>query len=229
MLARKSRKNIVWEEESKERICKAAGYIRLSVVKEGQTYDSFATQTAIIENHVAGSDEMVLHKLYIDENVSGATFERKAFQEMLSDIEKGTVNCVIVKDLSRLGRNFLETGYYIEEYFPVHHVRFIAIADEFGTINGMTNNVQHEPMNGIGGLHLLCKHMTITQIHRSRSCLCAGFFCLFCSKIWRFNSSTFVYRQLYCNRKGRPDMAVTKIWKSKRPCAKSRGVCLKSK
>lgn len=149
MLARKSRKNITTEERSKERIYRAAGYIRLSVVKDGQTYDSVATQTAIIENHVADSDEMMLHKLYIDENASGATFERKAFQEMLSDIENGTVNCVIVKDLSRLGRNFLETGYYIEEYFPIHHVRFIAISDEFDTINGMANNMRDEPMNGI--------------------------------------------------------------------------------
>ena len=149
MLARKSRKNVITEERSKERIYRAAGYIRMSVVKEGQTYDSVATQTAIIENYVANNDEMMLHKIYIDENASGSTFERKAFQEMLSDIEKGIVNCVIVKDLSRFGRSFLETGYYIEEYFPIRHVRFIAIADEFDTINGMANNMRHEPMNGI--------------------------------------------------------------------------------
>ena len=76
---------------------------------------------------------MILHKIYVDEKASGTNFERKGFQEMLSDIESGHVNCVIVKDLSRLGRDFLETGYYIEQFFPSKHVRFVSVADEFDT------------------------------------------------------------------------------------------------
>ena len=155
MAARKSRKDITKEKSNRKvQICTVAGYVRLSVVKVGQPYDSTATQTAIIENHVAQSDgEMQLHKIYVDEKASGTTFERKAFQEMLSDIEKGLINCVIVKDLSRLGRNFLESGFYIEQYFPCRGVRFVAIADEFDTINGiripMTNLFNEEYVEDI--------------------------------------------------------------------------------
>ena len=151
MVARKSRKNLMEEHSgSRNSVCMVAGYVRLSVVKEGQPCDSIATQTAIIEDAVAQSrGDMLLHKIYIDEKVSGTTFERKAFQEMLSDIEKGLITCIMVKDLSRLGRDFLETGYYIEQHFPCRGVRFISIADEFDTTDGMTNNKRRESMNGI--------------------------------------------------------------------------------
>ena len=151
MAARKSRKNIAKEKaNSKAQIYMVAGYVRLSVIKDGQPYDSTANQATIIEDYVTQSGgEMLLHKIYVDEKVSGTTFERKAFQEMLSDIDKGLINCVVVKDLSRLGRNFLESGFYIEQYFPRRSVRFVAIADEFDTINGMTNNWRRESMSGI--------------------------------------------------------------------------------
>jgi len=125
MSDRKTRKSIAKEEaNSKAQICMVAGYMRLSVVKKGQPYDSIETQKTIIEQFISQSDgEILLHKMYVDEKVSGTTFERRAFQEMLSDIEKGLINCVIVKDLSRLGRNFLEAGYYIEQYFPHRSIR----------------------------------------------------------------------------------------------------------
>lgn len=151
MVARKSRKNLNTETFiSKEQTYHVAGYVRLSVVKEDQYQDSIATQTAIIQDYIdKNRGEMIFHKMYVDEKVSGTTFERKGFQEMLSDIENGHVNCVIVKDLSRLGRDFLETGYYIEQYFPSKHVRFVSVSDEFDTTNGMKNNKRHESMNGI--------------------------------------------------------------------------------
>ena len=68
-----------------------------------------------------------------DNGLSGTTFRRPAFQQMLSDIEAGHIDCVIVKDLSRLGRNFIDTSYYIEQYFSTHSVRFIAVTDQFDT------------------------------------------------------------------------------------------------
>ncbi len=68
-----------------------------------------------------------------DDGFSGVSFERPAFQKMIGDIESGKINCVITKDLSRLGRNYLETGVYIEVYFPEHHVRYIAINDVVDT------------------------------------------------------------------------------------------------
>lgn len=135
MVARKSRKNLNTESfASKEQTYRVAGHVRLSVVKEGQYQDSIATQNAIIQDYIDKTrGEMILHKIYVDEKASGTNFERKGFQKMLSDIESGHVNCVIVKDLSRLGRDFLETGYYIEQFFPSKHVRFVSVADEFDT------------------------------------------------------------------------------------------------
>ena len=85
MAARKSRKNTVEEKANrKEQICMVAGYVRLSVVKKEQPYDSIETQKTIIEQFITeSSGEMLLHKIYVDEKVSGATFERKAFQGLM--------------------------------------------------------------------------------------------------------------------------------------------------
>ena len=71
---------------------------------------------------------------YIDDGFSGTTFERPAFKRMLQDIERGHIDCVITKDLSRLGRNYAKTGYYTEEYFLEHGVRYIAINDNVDTM-----------------------------------------------------------------------------------------------
>jgi DNA invertase Pin-like site-specific DNA recombinase len=74
-----------------------------------------------------------IREVYIDDGYSGTTFERPAFQRMKIDIEKGRINMVITKDLSRLGRNYAQTGYYMEEYFLEHNVRYIAINDDVDT------------------------------------------------------------------------------------------------
>lgn len=71
--------------------------------------------------------------IYIDDGYSGTNFERPGFQRMCKDIEKGKIDVVVVKDLSRLGRNYIKTGYYTEEFFPNHNVRFIALSDNIDT------------------------------------------------------------------------------------------------
>lgn len=83
--------------------------------------------------YIADKPEFKVYDTYIDNGLSGTTFRRPAFQQMLSDIEAGHIDCVIVKDLSRLGRNFIDTSYYIEQYFSIHNVRFIAVTDQFDT------------------------------------------------------------------------------------------------
>lgn len=75
-------------------------------------------------------------RCYFDDGVSGTTFEREGFQKMISDIEKGEVKTVIVKDLSRLGRDHLQVGYYTEIFFPQNDVRFVAIYDNVDSANG---------------------------------------------------------------------------------------------
>jgi len=76
-----------------------------------------------------------VHDYYVDDGISGTTFERNDFQRMISDVEAGKVNMVITKDLSRLGRDYLKTGYYTEVYFPENEVRYIALNDGVDTLN----------------------------------------------------------------------------------------------
>lgn len=78
----------------------------------------------------------VIYKIYIDEGKSGTNFDRDGFKEMISDIETKKIDCVVVKDLSRLGRNYLDSGYYIEKYFPEHRIRFIAVNDSLDSNDG---------------------------------------------------------------------------------------------
>jgi len=81
------------------------------------------------ENHIGIFD------IYCDDGYSGTNFQRPDFQRMIGDIERGKINCVLTKDLSRLGRNYLETGTYIEIFFPNHGVRYIALNDSVDTLN----------------------------------------------------------------------------------------------
>ena len=82
---------------------------------------------------------MLIGHFYIDANHAGSNFNRPAFKQMLADIDAGYIEYVIVKDLSRLGREFLSTSYYIEEYFPSKKVRFVSVNDHFDTIDGINN------------------------------------------------------------------------------------------
>jgi DNA invertase Pin-like site-specific DNA recombinase len=84
---------------------------------------------------------MVLREVYIDNGTTGQTFEREGFQNMLSDMESGKIDCCVSKDLSRLGRNAIDTGYYIEKYFPTHGIRYIAINDNYDSADGMNGGI----------------------------------------------------------------------------------------
>ena len=72
---------------------------------------------------------------FIDNGHTGTNFERPAVQELLTMVQAGKINCIIVKDLSRFGRNSIETGYFIERVFPLYHTRFISVSDDFDTAN----------------------------------------------------------------------------------------------
>lgn len=111
----------------------AALYIRLSVEDTNTASVSIETQRMMMEDFIDQHPEIVGYELYIDNGLTGRHFDRPAFQAMLNDIELGRVNCVITKDLSRLGRNCIDTGYYIEKYFLMRGVRYIAINESFDT------------------------------------------------------------------------------------------------
>jgi DNA invertase Pin-like site-specific DNA recombinase len=84
---------------------------------------------------------MELREIYIDNGLSGQSFERPAFMQMISDMESGKINCCVVKDLSRLGRNAIDTSYYIEMFFPARGIRFLAVNDGFDSNNLRTGGI----------------------------------------------------------------------------------------
>lgn len=116
----------------KEKI--TALYCRISREDELNTVSSsIETQKAYLKRY-ANQQRMSNTKYYIDDGYSGTNFERPGFTELQNDIENNQVEIVITKDLSRLGRDYLITGYYIENYFPTNNVRYIAIDDQFDTL-----------------------------------------------------------------------------------------------
>lgn len=136
-MARKSRKNVetVAILEPKRVFYNAAAYTRLSSDDKIKPGDSLKNQYDIIENFVAAAPDIRIVETYTDNSATGTNFDRPAFQRMLSDAQSGRINCIIVKDLSRFGRNAIDAGYYIEKYLPALGVRFIAVTDSFDSNN----------------------------------------------------------------------------------------------
>lgn len=119
---------------------KVAIYIRLSREDgDKQESESIGNQRDIIMRYIKENNLQFIDE-YVDDGVSGTTFERSGFQRMISDIEQKRINMVITKDLSRLGREYIQTGYYIENYFPEHMVRYVAINDGIDTFSNCTSN-----------------------------------------------------------------------------------------
>lgn len=142
-MARKSRKNVdsAPQQAKSKPILKTGAYIRLSAVDRKQKGDSIETQQAIIAAFIAEHPELELAETYIDNGLSGQSFDRPAFRRMVEDIEDGRIVCCVTKDLSRLGRNAIDAGYYIEQYFPTHGVRFIAITDDYDSAVSQNGNI----------------------------------------------------------------------------------------
>lgn len=109
-------------------------YCRLSL-DDGSIGDSgsITTQRMMLEKYCRDNN-FVIKEVYVDDGYSGLNFDRPAFKRLISDIESGKINMVITKDLSRLGRDYLQTGYYTEQYFPLHDVRYIAVNDGVDTL-----------------------------------------------------------------------------------------------
>ena len=112
----------------------ATSYIRLSTRDlVSSESDSVTNQRKLIENFIKRNPDIEIISEKIDDGYSGIIFDRPAFKEMMQDITDGKINCVIVKDLSRLGREYIETGRYLRRVFPAYGVRFIAITDNIDT------------------------------------------------------------------------------------------------
>ena len=121
-------------QENKQYI--AGLYCRLSKddAQKGESV-SIGTQRSILTDFCQ-ERQYAIHKVYVDDGYSGLNFDRPGFRELLEDVERGIVNMVITKDLSRLGRDYIMTGYYSEIFFQTKGVRYIAIADDFDSLKG---------------------------------------------------------------------------------------------
>lgn len=109
-------------------------YGRLSVLDNGKVDgEPIESQIAIIEQYVAGHPELKIVERYIDNGYTGTNFDRPNWERMMADVKSGRINCIIVKDLSRLGRNYIETGRFLERICPKLGIRFISVNDNYDT------------------------------------------------------------------------------------------------
>ena len=121
-------------------------YIRLS--REDEEKESYQESESVQNQRTLLMQYLMQNKLnfvaeYVDDGVSGTSFDRPSFNRMIADIEAGKINMVVVKDLSRLGRNYIESGNYIEQIFPLFNVRFVTKAEDIDSYYKPTtvNNV----------------------------------------------------------------------------------------
>ena len=101
--------------------------------------NSISSQRDMIRSYIRKQDNMEIYDIYVDDGYSGANFDRPEFKRMMKDVEAGNVDCVIVKDLSRLGRDYIEAGRLIQKTFPAFSVRFIALTDHFDSLTADYN------------------------------------------------------------------------------------------
>lgn len=140
---------------SKNMSFNAAVYLRLSkedgdVTDGGKTVsNSIANQEELVRDYLKSQDNIRVYSVYKDDGYSGVNFDRPMFQKMLEDIKSGAVNCVIVKDLSRFGRNYIESGRYIEKIFPMLGVRFIAVNDHYDSLSEDTGTEMIIPFKNL--------------------------------------------------------------------------------
>lgn len=133
-MARKSRKKEMADSSASAEIAvySVGIYIRLSVEDNGKKdSDSLDNQRDYLLEYVSERPYLDLVEVYSDNGFTGTDFDRPGFNRMMQDIQRGKINCIIVKDLSRLGRNYVEAGDYLEKIFPFLGVRFIAVNDNY--------------------------------------------------------------------------------------------------
>ena len=118
-----------------EKRWRTAGYARLSVEDSGKPgSETLDNQKSLIQDFIVNAPDLELTQLFFDNGQSGTDFQRPGFERLMDAIRKGEANCIVVKDLSRFGRNYKETGNFLERIFPFLGVRFIAITDNFDTL-----------------------------------------------------------------------------------------------
>ncbi len=142
-MARRSRKadaDAGTAPDIREPVYDTATYSRLSVLDSGKKDgESILTQQEMLEQYVAGRPELHLKRTFVDNGESGVDFVRPSWNDLMGECKAGRINCIVIKDLSRLGRNYIETGEYLDKILPLLGVRIIAVNDNYDSLT-LTNN-----------------------------------------------------------------------------------------
>lgn len=129
--------------EAAPKIYDVGNYLRLSVDSDYTGSDSLQNQRKLAQEYVRECPDLNIVREYVDDGKTGTDFSRPAFTRMIADLKAGIINCVLVKDLSRFGREYIEAGNYIEKVFPFLGVRFISIVDRYDSAEA---NCSREPL-----------------------------------------------------------------------------------
>ena len=129
---------------------RTALYLRLSREDGDKTEsDSIANQRTLLEAYAADHPELCIVDEFVDDGYSGSNFDRPEFERLLKALQERKIDCIVVKDFSRLGRNFVETGQYLEQVFPLFGIRFIAINDNYDSLNSQSRNGMLVPIKSM--------------------------------------------------------------------------------
>ena len=134
-------------QNSKETI--VGMYVRLSRDDERQGESlSIENQKSILSEYIS-TQGWTLHDVYVDDGISGTTFERPGVKRLLEDAKQGIINTILVKDMSRFGRNYIMVGQYLDYVFPLYNIRFIALSDNIDTENKDTAAMDMMPITNV--------------------------------------------------------------------------------
>ena len=137
-------------ENAQHRVWKTAIYARLSDFDDVlRDTESLEVQISYIKEYIDHRDDLMLLDVFADKRCTGINFDRPEFERLLKALQERKVNCIVVKDFSRLGRNFVETGQYLEQVFPLFGVRFIAINDNYDSLNSQSRDGMLVPIKSI--------------------------------------------------------------------------------
>lgn len=124
-------------------------YLRLSKDDERQGESlSIENQRRVLTNYV-NEQGWSIYDEYVDDGISGVSFDRPGVQRMLDDAKAGRINLIICKDMSRFGRNYIQVGQYVDYLFPMYNIRFIALTDNIDTANSDSASMDMMPIMNV--------------------------------------------------------------------------------
>ena len=137
-------------QEDKTKCLRTAAYARLSMENSGnESDDTLKTQVAYIKDYILSQRDLILEDVYMDNGFTGTNFDRPEFERMMRDAFTGKIQCIVVKDFSRFGRDYLETGHYLETVLPKMNIRFISVSDHFDTAKQSATDSLDVPVKNI--------------------------------------------------------------------------------